>query len=239
MLDFRYAGPLLEGTLLKRYKRFLADVDLGDGQVLTVHTPNPGSMKTCSDPGSRVRISDSNNPKRKLRHTLEQIRMGRTWVGVNTGIPNRAVASAIQRGAIEPLTGYAELRSEVQDGHGSRLDLQLVDGDRRCWIEIKNTTLRAGTEAQFPDAVTERGRKHLGALSTLAEAGDRAVQLFVVSRGDVRTFRPAWDIDPAYAEALQEATERGVEIVVVRARYTPRGATITGTLPYALAPALL
>ena len=238
-MDYRYPGPLIEGVLVRRYKRFLADVELDDGRVLTVHCANPGSMKSCAEPGRPVRISDSGNPKRKLRHTLEQIRMGRSWVGVNTAVPNPAVASAIARGAIPSLAGYPTLEREVPDGRGSRFDLRLGgDGRRPCWIEVKNTTLREGREAQFPDAQTERGRKHLAALATLAEAGDRAVQLFVVSRADVDTFRPAWSIDPAYGAALTDATRRGVEAIAVRARYTPRGARLDDEVPIRLeAPA--
>lgn len=230
-MDYRYAEPLAEGVLVRRYKRFLADVELDDGSVLTVHCANPGSMKSCSEPGRRVRISDSGNPKRKLRHTLEQIRMGRTWVGVNTAVPNPAVAAAVERGAIPSLAGYPRLEREVADGNGSRFDLRLSGRDRPCWIEIKNTTLREGAEARFPDAQTERGRKHLAGLAALAAAGDRAVQLYVVSRGDVRTFRPAWDIDPAYGAALGAAVDGGVEVIAVRARYTQRGARLDDELP--------
>ena len=233
-MDHVYPVPLVEATLVRRYKRFLTDVELDDGQVQTVHCANPGSMKTCSEPGSRVRISDSRNPKRKLSHTLEQVRMGRTWVGVNTAVPNPAVAAAIGRDGIAALMGYPTLEREVAYGHGSRFDIRLMGGERPCWIEVKNTTLREGTEARFPDAQTERGRKHLGGLVRLVEAGARAVQLFVVSRGDVRTFRPAWDIDPAYAELLGEVAARGVEVIAVRARYDTRGATLTDLVPVVL-----
>ena len=229
--DHAYARPLEEGRLVKRYKRFLADIELADGSVLTVHCPNPGSMKSCSSPGSRVRISDSKNPKRKLRHTLEQIQIGRTWVGVNTAVPNPAVAAAIARGAIPGLDGYETIEREVPDGRASRFDLRLLGSGAPCWIEVKNTTLREDGEARFPDAKTERGRKHLGALAELVRDGARAVQVFVVSRGDVRVFRPAWDIDPAYAEALTDAVREGVEAIAIRARYDARGARLTDTLP--------
>ncbi len=233
-LDYRYPHPLIEGRLVKRYKRFLADVTLPDGAALTVHCPNPGAMTSCSDPGSRVRISDSRNPKRKLRYTLEQVCMGRSWVCVNTQIPNAAVEQAIRRGALPQLTGYSSVRREVADGAGSRFDLLLEDEDRRCWIEVKNTSLRVGREARFPDAVTERGRKHLHALVERVKAGDRAVQLFVVSRGDVRFFRPAWEVDPDYARSLRAASDAGVELLPVRARVTARGITLHDLMPYAL-----
>lgn len=235
-LDFRYPHPLIGGTLIKRYKRFLADVTLPDGTELTVHCPNPGAMTSCSDPGSAIRISDSHNPKRKLRYTLEQIRMGRSWVCVNTQVPNPAVEHAIRRDALPQLTGYPTIRREVADGKGSRLDLLLERDEDRCWIEVKSTSLRVGREARFPDAVTVRGRKHLEGLTEHALAGDRAVQVFLVGRGDVASFRPAWEVDPDYARALQEAQAAGVEVLPVQARVTARGITLHRLLPYALEP---
>ncbi len=233
-LDYRYPGPLEEGILLRRYKRFLADVELRGGRTLTVHCANPGSMRTCSEPGSAVRIRDAGNPKRKLSHNLEQIRSGRAWVLVNTAVPNHVVAAALRRGAIAGLDGYTRVRTEVPDGDRSRFDVLLEDGARRCWVEVKNVTLREGREARFPDAVTARGLKHLEALSRLVEAGDRAVMLYLVSRADVDAFRPAWDIDPAYAAALDRAAAAGVEVIPVLARITPRGVGVGPILPYHL-----
>lgn len=235
--DVAYAEPLLEGVLEKRYKRFLADVHLDDGRRMTVHCPNPGSMKSCSTPGSRIRISDSHNPKRKLRHTLEQIRSGRAWVCVNTMLPNPAVHAAVLRGGIGPLDGYDAVRREVGDGAGSRFDLHLTRPGEVCWVEIKNTTLREGREAQFPDAKTERGRKHLGALAARVAAGERAVQLFTISRADVDRFRPAESIDPAYATALRDASAAGVEILALRLRVRPGGIRVGDPIPVDLSPA--
>lgn len=232
--DHRYAEPLLEGRLLRRYKRFLADVRLEDGRELTVHCPNPGSMKTCSTPGSAVRISDSKNPKRKLPHTLEQVKSGRAWVCVNTALPNAIVASAVARGAIDALTGYPEQRREVSDGAGSRFDLHLAGAGPPCWVEIKNTTLKEGREARFPDAVTARGTKHLEALMARVRAGERAVQLFTVSRADVSRFRPAWEIDPLYAETLARAADAGVEVFARAVRVRPAGLSLGAALPVAL-----
>lgn len=235
-LDHRYPEPLMEGVLLRRYKRFLADVRLADGRVLTVHCPNPGSMKTCSTPGSAVRVSDSHNPKRKLPHTLEQIKSGRAWVLVNTMLPNTLTASAIQRGAVASLAGYPTLRREVSDGDRSRFDVHLSGAGKVCWVEVKNTTLKEGREARFPDAVTARGTKHLEALSRLVERGDRAVQVFTVGRADVDGFRPAWDIDPTYAEALSAAVASGVEVLALSVRVRPQGLSVMGVLPVTLAP---
>lgn len=230
-LDFAYPDPLIEGRLVRRYKRFLADVELADGEVRTVHCPNPGSMRGCSTPGARVRIRDSRNPKRKLRFTLEQVKSGRAWVGVNTMLSNPAVESAVRRGGVQSLAGYDDVRREVADGHGSRFDLCLTGPADRCWVEIKNTTLRVGREARFPDAVTARGTKHLAGLQALVAAGNRAVQVFTVSRADVEAFRPAWDIDPVYAEALGHAAAAGVEVLALAMRVRRDGLTVGAPIP--------
>jgi sugar fermentation stimulation protein A len=233
-LCYRYPSALIDGVLLRRYKRFLADVQLDDGSVLTVHCANPGAMSTCSDPGIAVRISDSGNPKRKLPHSLEQVRPGRSWVCVNTARPNAVVEAAIQRRLIPGLADYASLRREVSDGAASRIDL-LLEGDQgRCWVEVKNVTLKAGTVARFPDAVTERGLKHLRALGDLRAAGDRAVMLYFVGRADVRSFGPARDVDAAYAVGLERAVEAGVEVIPVRALVSRRGLGVGPVLPYDL-----
>lgn len=234
MLDYVYPSPLEEGVLVRRYKRFLADVEREGGDVLTVHCANPGSMKNCGGPGSRVRIRDAGNPKRKLSHNLEQIKAGRAWVAINTALPNLVVRAALARGALPGLDGYDQIRPEVSDGHASRLDFLLQGPAGRCWIEVKNTTLVEAGEARFPDAVTTRGLKHLGALKALRAAGDRAIMLYLVSRADARPFRPAWDIDPAYAVALTEAAEAGVEILPVQCRVSPRGLGVGPVLPYHL-----
>jgi len=233
-LDYRYPSPLEEGVLLRRYKRFLADVRLDDGRELTVHCANPGAMTTCSTPGSRVRVRAARHPKRKLSHNLEQVRSGRAWVQVNTALPNAAMAAACRRHAIPGLPEAMHVRREVADGHGSRLDLRLDGSAGRCWIEVKSVTLRVGREARFPDAVTARGLKHLGSLERLCAAGDRAVMLFLVGRADVDRFRPAWEIDPAYAEGLGRAHAAGVEIIVVRAHVTRLGFGAGLILPYDL-----
>ena len=224
----RFDKPLLEGVLIRRYKRFLADVELDDGRQLTVHCPNSGAMTTCSEPGSRVVISDSENPKRKLRHTLEMIRSGRAWVGVNTMNPNRAVEGFVRRGRLPELRGYDEVRREVKYGveGRSRIDLLLscADGSRPpCYVEVKNSTLRRGDHAAFPDAVTERGRKHLRELQAEVESGRRAVLFFFVGRADVSRWRPADEVDPAYGTTLREAVASGVELLAYGMRFSRRG----------------
>lgn len=237
-LDHRYPSTLREGILVRRYQRFLADVRDATGRVLTVHCANPGSMRTCAEPGRPVRWSLSDVPTRRLPGTLEQIRMGNTWVGLNTMVPNRAVAAAIRRGGVPGLSPEALLESEVRvpgDGR-SRIDFRHGAPERPCWVEVKNTSMRVGREARFPDSVTERGRKHLFALAERRDAGDRAVLLFFVHRSDVDVVRPAWEIDATYARTLSDVVERGVEVVAVRARVTREGVRVDRSLPVELAP---
>ncbi len=237
-------GTLQRGKLIRRYKRFLADVELPSGEVVTVHCPNPGRMTSCGEPGRPVLISDSGNPKRKLRHTLEMIRMGRTWVGVNTARPNRAVAAFVAAGKIPEIAGYGQLLTEVRYGAEgrSRIDLLLRDpaGERSdCYVEVKNATYRtreAGEKrpvytAAFPDAVTERGKKHLLDLAGVVERGERGVIFFFVGRADCQRFRPADEVDPAYGETLRRVAGEGVEILAYRMRFSPRRITLVDRLP--------
>ncbi|MEM7306783.1 MAG: DNA/RNA nuclease SfsA [Planctomycetota bacterium] len=220
----RFDEPPLIGRFLRRYKRFFTDVELPSGEVLTAHCPNTGSLLGCKEEGARVLLRDSHDDKRKLRYTWQAIEVDGTWVNVDTGLPNRVVFEAIQAKSLGPLRGYREAKREVKYGTNSRIDVLLTDHRTRrgekCYVEVKNTTLVDGRAGLFPDAVTERGRKHLGELTRVVEEGHRAVQLFFVSRSDVTTFRPADDIDPAYGEALREAAEAGVEVLAYRARVT-------------------
>ncbi len=211
----------------------MAAVELSDGTVLTVHSPSPGLVNSCGEPGRPVWISDSGNPRRKLRYTLEMIRMGRTWVGVNTANPNPAVTGFIRRGRIPELADYDELETEVGVGN-SRIDLRLCDasGRRRdCWVEVKSSTLRVGEHAAFPDAVSERGRKHLEELAARVAAGDRGVIFFFVGRADCRRFRPADEVDPAYGETLRRVVAAGVEALAYRMRFSRRGIELVDRLP--------
>ena len=233
-LHYRYPGSLEEGVLVRRYKRFLADVRREDGQLLTVHCANPGAMTTCSEPGSRVRIRHAARPGRKLSHDLEQVRSGRAWVCVNTAVPNRVVEAALYARAVASLAGYDRIQREVADGEGSRIDFLLAGPRGRCWVEVKSVTLRVGAQARFPDAVTVRGRKHLAALARRAGEGDRAVMLYLVGRADVSSFAPAADVDPDYAAALTAAEAAGVEILPVCAVVRPQGVGAGPILPYHL-----
>ena len=212
-----FPAPLVRGTLVRRYKRFLSDVTLDGGETVTAHVANPGSMIGLAEPGSEVWLSPNTNPKAKLAWRWELVRVGRYLVGVNTAHPNRLIEEAIAAGAIAELAGYAVCRREVRYGVNSRIDLLLEDDGRPpCYVEIKNVNLRRGlagreTAAEFPDAVTKRGAKHLVELGEMVAGGARAVMLYVVQRGDCDHFRIAEDIDPAYAAALTAARARGVE----------------------------
>ena len=223
----------IAGRLLRRYKRFLADIELPSGETLTVHCPNPGAMTGTNRPGSAVRCSTSSNPKRKLAHTLERVRVGRIWVGVHTLRANQLIARALAAGALPPFTD-ASIRPEVPAPGGSRLDFGLSDhpeDPRRAWIEVKSVTLAAGTTARFPDSVTARGRRHLETLAALRRGGDRAALLFVVQRGDCSKVECAEEIDPDYADALADAARDGVEILAVRARVLSDGIHLEKFLP--------
>lgn len=219
----RYPRPLVEGRLIRRYKRFLADVQLSDG-VVTAACPNTGSLMGCCEPGSRVWLSESDNAARKYRHTWELVEVGGTMVGINTGLPNRLAAEAIASGVIAELAGYASVRREVAFGEeGSRVDLVLEgDGRQPCYVEVKNVTAAAKRGvALFPDCVSDRGSKHLRELVRLKARGLRPVQLYCVQRGDVREVRPADAIDPVYGRTLREAMQAGVEVIAYRAEVTP------------------
>lgn len=202
---------LIRGTLIRRYKRFMADVKLANGHVVTAHCPNSGSMLTCSEPGRPVFLSSHNDPRRKLRYTWEMIQMPSSLVGVNTLVPNRLVHDGAVDGAIKELKGYQLARREVPYGRGSRIDLLLERGSERCYVEVKNCTLVEGGLACFPDAVTARGLKHLEELGDQVLAGHRAVIFFLIQRMDADRFAPADRIDPAYGEWLRRVIAAGVE----------------------------
>lgn len=232
--------PLHRGRLVARRKRFLADVVLDDGRDLTAHCPNSGAMTGLDAPGSPVIVSDSGNPARKLRFTLERVRAGRAWVGVNTMLPNRLAREAVERGRIPALRGPGEVRTEVVLEPGTRIDLRLGGGrgappdSAPCWVEVKSVTLREGREALFPDAVTERGLKHLEALTRAVGRGERAAMLYVVNRADCDVFAPAESIDPAYAAALRAAARAGVLVLAHEVRMRGPRVWLAGALPVRL-----
>ncbi len=232
-----YDKPMLKGTLIRRYKRFLADVVLADsGETVTVHVPNSGSMLSCSEPGSEVLVSDSRNPNRKLRLTLELVRVSGGpygWAGVNTALPNALVAEAIAARQVPELTGYETLRREVAVEKGTRLDI-VLEGSilGRCFVEVKNVTLGRDGIACFPDAVTKRGKKHLEVLARMRKSCARAVIFFLVQRPDCNSFSPADDIDPEYGKTLRQVLAQGVELLAYRSRLCLEGADLAGSVPF-------
>ncbi|MEE2679735.1 MAG: DNA/RNA nuclease SfsA [Myxococcota bacterium] len=227
----------LGGRLLRRYKRFLADVETDTGEKLTVHCPDPGSLRGTARPGVRVRCSTSDNPKRKLRHTLEMIRNGRIWVGVHPGRANDVAARALSAGALAELSGYAVHEREVVACPGSRLDFRLSghsDDPRDAWVEVKSVSMADGDTARFPDSVTARGRKHLETLLRLHQEGARAALVYLVQRADCDRVEAAEAIDPAYAAALRRAAQGGVEVFALGARITAREIRVERRLPVLL-----
>jgi sugar fermentation stimulation protein A len=234
----RFPDPLTPGRLIQRYKRFLADVRLDDGEVVTAHTANPGRMLGLTEPGRRVYLSRSPNPKRKLPYSWEVLRVGRHLVGVNPLRANDLVREALAKAWIPELAGYAKTQPEARYGsRKSRVDFLLSEhpeDSRECFVEVKNVSYLQGEGVLFPDAVTERGRKHLLELRDVAAEGARAVLLFVVQRPEPLWVGPAAEIDPAYTETLREVAEEGVELLAYRAKVGTRNLRLSEPLPIRL-----
>ncbi len=228
-----FKTPLVHGKLIRRYKRFLADVELDSGEIVVAHTANSGSMKSCLEEGAEVYLTHVDDPKRKTKYTWEMIRINNGWVGINTGVPNILVAEAVKNQEIEGLKGYDKVKREVKF-EDSRFDVFASNSNEECFIEVKNVSLKDGKYARFPDAVTSRGKKHLETLMRVKESGKRAVMVYVIQRSDVEVFTPAFDIDKAYTEALQKAHKAGVEILPVRAEVSPEKIVLKEILPFEL-----
>ncbi|TNE36822.1 MAG: DNA/RNA nuclease SfsA, partial [Alphaproteobacteria bacterium] len=209
-----WPSPLRRGVMLKRYKRFLADVELPDGEMVTAHCANPGAMTGLKDPGLPAFLSTSDNPKRKLKFSLEAVEVGGKLVGINTAHPNRIVEEAITGDKVPELKGYERLRREVRYGENSRIDVLLEDPKKGlAYVEVKNVHLmREHGLAEFPDSVTARGAKHLVELANMVGQGHRAVMFYLVQRMDCDRLSIAGDIDKTYAEALEMAMKSGVEV---------------------------
>jgi sugar fermentation stimulation protein A len=227
--------PLISGTLISRYKRFLADVQLDSGEIVTAHCPNSGAMTGCSEPGRKVFISFHDDPRRKLKYTWQLIDMPTSLVGVNTMIPNRLVAQSVKQGLIRDLLDYNNIFSEIKVGNNSRIDLLLENSPKdRCYVEVKNCTLVEKKQALFPDAVTTRGKKHLVELQALVTQGHRCVMFYLIQRMDAQHFSPADEIDPGYGKELRKAVTNGVEILVYDVRIDYEQIKIHQKVPYNL-----
>ncbi len=233
----KFPTPLIPATLVKRYKRFLADVVLPDGSAITAHVANPGAMTGLATPGARVWLSKSDSKTRKLPYSWELVEAevggGLELVGVNTGHPNPLVGAALAAGAIPELAGYASIRREVKYGKNSRVDF-LLQGEGRpdCYVEIKNVHLmRTRGLAEFPDAKTERGAKHLDELGDMVAAGHRAVMLYLIQIGSAARFALARNIDPKYGAAFDRAGARGVEAIAYRCKIECGGIEIADAVP--------
>lgn len=224
----------MQGRLLRRYKRFLADVELEEGEVVTALCPNTGTLKTCSDPGSTVLLSRNSNPRRKTRWTWEATQVNGIWVGINTLLPNRLVAMAVEQGWLPEFQGWRLLRREAPMGQRSRVDLLLERNGRLCYLEIKNVTMVESGIAFFPDAVTARGTRHLRELEAAVSQGHRGVIFFLVQREDGRELRPADGIDPKYGQTLRNVVAAGVEAVAYRTKVTPNYVELAERLPVVL-----
>lgn len=221
---------LIEGRLIKRYKRFLSDIELSNGEVVTAHCPNTGSMRRCQQENARVWVSKSDNPKRKLAYTWELVEVDEKYLAcINTGLPNKIIGEAIQQGIITELSGYTSQKAEVKYGNSSRIDWLLSSDDKPlCYVEVKNVTLlEEDGQGYFPDAVTDRGRKHLYELAEMVKEGHRAVLMFCVSHTGITSVKPALHIDPKYTAALKEVVELGVEVLAYQTEITPQSISVS------------
>ena len=232
VMNLIYQYPtLISGRLIRRYKRFLADIELDTGEIITAHCPNTGPMTGIAIPGKRVQVSKSDNPKRKLAYTWEMIQIGSTWVGTNTAIPNRVVKLALQQKLLPELAPkYHTIRSEVPYGKDkkSRIDFLLTDYNQPAiYVEVKSVTLSSANLALFPDTVTIRGQRHLQDLMDLVPE-TKAVMLYFINRRDCNTFAPSDTYDPAYGELLRLAVAKGVEVLPYRFEITPQGISFLG-----------
>lgn len=225
-----FKDKLVHGILIKRYKRFLADVKLDDGDIVTAHCTNSGSMKSCLENGAEVYLTPVTDPKRKTKFTWEMIKINGDWVGINTGVPNKLAFESISAGIIPGLVGYSSIKREVTF-EDSRFDIYAENDREQCFIEVKNVTMKDGQYARFPDAVTTRGQKHLKTLIEVKNRGMRAVMLYIIQRSDVEIFAPANEIDPEYAKLLSEAVAAGVEVIPMQAHVTLSNITLVKQLP--------
>ncbi len=211
---------LIHGKLIKRYKRFLADVILENNEIITAHVPNSGAMTSCIEENCDVWLTFHDNPKRKLKYTLELTKMGENLICTNTGVANKIAIEAIENSTIKELQGYTSLKPEQKYGQNSRIDILLENENQKCYVEVKSVSLKIDDNLAFPDSVTSRGTKHLNELYDMVQEGHRSVMLYVIQRTDALPFRLACEIDKKYCEAFKEVTKKGVEVLVYQSDIT-------------------
>lgn len=229
----KFDTPLIKGYLIKRYKRFLADIKLDDGSIVVAHCTNSGSMKSCIEEGAEVYLSPAKDPNRKTKYTWEMILINNNWVGINTMHPNLIVYEAVKNNKITRLTPYTNVKREVKF-EDSRFDIYAENNTEKCFIEVKNVSMKEGNYALFPDAKTTRGQKHLKTLMEVKKQGMRAVMIYIIQRSDVDIFAPAKEIDPDYALLLKQAYEDGVEIIPLQVKVSPEEIKIQKEIPFEL-----
>lgn len=229
----KFSTPLIKGSLIKRYKRFLADIQLEDGSITTAHCPNSGAMQGLTEPETPVWLSKSNNPNRKLPYTWEMAHVDGTYVGMNTSNPNGLVEEAIKNNTIKELANFQTLQREVPYGKNSRIDILLNHSDQSLtYVEVKNVHLKRGHTAAFPSSVTARGSKHMRELSEIVRQGHEAYVVFVVQRNDCNSFEIAKDIDPTYDQEVTQALQAGVKFLVYACEVNPKAITITHQIKF-------
>ncbi len=222
-------SPLQAGTLVQRYKRFFADIQLDSGELVTAHCPNTGPMTGVCEIGAPVQVSHSNDPKRKLAYTWEMIYVDNTWVGVNTMLPNKLIKLALEQRLLPEIGNYSEIKTEVKYGQEgrSRIDFVLTGAEQLIYVEVKNTTYTVGDTAIFPDTVTTRGQKHLQELMDIMPAA-QGVMLYLINRGDMLNFAPGDGPDPLYGKLLRKAVSNGLMVLPCRFQVTPMGIAYLG-----------
>ena len=232
----KYPQKLSIGRFLKRYKRFFADIELPNQQILTAHCANTGSMLNLKKSGSQVAFLYKDNPKAKLKASWELVKHNRSWVCINTARANSVVAEALSTGAIPEFSKFTQITREQKFGH-SRLDFKLSDRSQNCWVEVKSVTLNQGKTALFPDAKTERGLKHLHELAKISATGDRAYIFYLIMRSDCELFKPAFDIDPEYSQTLKSlVAEKKIKALSYRARCSLTGISLDKKIPIKYTP---
>ena len=227
-----FKNKLISGLLIKRYKRFFADIKINN-EIITAHCPNTGSMKGLLSKGNKVWVSKSNNPKRKLRYTLEIIEVGNSKIGVNTLSANKIVLDAFKNNLIKEFTGYFNINSEVKFGKNTRFDFFISNKKNKAFVEVKNVTLsRTKNLAEFPDAVTERGLKHINELVKASKKKYKIFILYLIQRNDCKSFTIAKDIDNNYANALIKAVKNKLNILCYDCKFSPKGIKLNNKIKY-------